>query len=297
MKILAALALLVLPAILQGQGTAPAQLRQLFADEWEHTLRENPTFATSVGDRRFDNRLSSVGLADQQRRLAAEREFLRRLRAIDRAALSRGDQLNYDIFLRLKQDEIAQYEHRSYLIPITNREGFHTSFPQLPDRVPLATVRDYESYIARLRAFRTYAQQHIELMREGIRTGMVLPRVSVQGLPEMLQAHVVDDPSTSLLYAPFREFPAGVAQAEQERLRAGGRAAISESVVPGYRDFLAFITQEYTPRARPSIGASELPNGRAIYTQRVRQFTTLDLTPEQVHQTGLAEVSRIRAEM
>ncbi|MBA2572422.1 MAG: DUF885 family protein, partial [Gemmatimonadetes bacterium] len=175
MKILAALALLVLPAILQGQGTAPAQLRQLFADEWEHTLRENPTFATSVGDRRFDNRLSSVGLADQQRRLAAEREFLRRLRAIDRAALSRGDQLNYDIFLRLKQDEIGQYEHRSYLIPITNREGFHTSFPQLPDRVPLATVRDYESYIARLRAFRSYAQQHIELMREGIRTGMVLP--------------------------------------------------------------------------------------------------------------------------
>lgn len=297
MRALAALVLLWVPGLLQAQGTAPAQLRRLFADEWEYTLRENPTFATGVGDRRYDSRLGSVGLADQQRRLAAEREFLRRLRGIDRAALSQGDQLNYDIFQRLKQDEIAQYEHREYLIPITNREGFHTSFPQLPDRVPLATVRDYESYLARLRTFRTYAQQHIELMREGIRTGMVLPQVSVQGLPEMLQAHVVDDPATSLLYAPFREFPAGIAPAERERLRAAGRAAISESVVPGYRDFLAFITGEYTPRTRQSIGASELPNGRAIYTQRVRQFTTLDLTPEQVHQTGLAEVSRIRGEM
>ena len=297
MRSLTALIMLFLPGVLHAQGTAPAQLRQLFADEWEYTLRENPTFATSVGNRRYDNRLGSVGLADQQRRMTAEREFLRRLRAIDRAALSRGDQLNYDIFQRLKQDEVAQYEHRAYLIPITNREGFHTSFPQLPDRVPLATVRDYESYIARLRAFRTYAQQHIELMREGIRTGMVLPQVSVQGIPEMLQPHVVDDPTKSLLYAPFRDFPQGVAPAERERLRAAGRAAIAESVVPGYRDFLNFIKQEYTPRTRPSIGASELPNGRAIYTQRVRQYTTLDLTPEQVHQTGLAEVSRIRGEM
>jgi uncharacterized protein (DUF885 family) len=158
-------------------------------------------------------------------------------------------------------------------------------------------VADYENYIARLRAFRGWAGQHVELMREGIRRGMVLPSVSLQGVEGTLEPHIVSDPTQSLLYKPFTEFPAGVPEAERARLAAAGRAAVEEGVVAGYRDFLQFLQREYIPAARPGIGASELPNGQAIYAQRVRSYTTLDLTPEQVHQTGLREVGRIRAQM
>ncbi|HEX2188638.1 MAG TPA: DUF885 domain-containing protein, partial [Longimicrobiaceae bacterium] len=182
-------------------------------------------------------------------------------------------------------------------IPITNREGFHTYFPELPERVPLATVEDYDNYVARLNAFRAYAGQHVELMREGIRRGMVMPRVSLEGTEASLEPHVVEDPTKSLLYAPFTRFPASVPDSARARLERAGREAIRTSVVAGYRDFLEFMRREYVPAARAAIGASELPRGREYYAARVRRYTTLDLTPDQVHQVGLAEIARIRAEM
>jgi uncharacterized protein (DUF885 family) len=282
----------------QAAPHTPAErLKALFAEDWEAQLRENPLLATSVGDHRYDDRLPQVGIADQERRLRHDRAMLERLSAIPRDSLGDADRTDYDIFARIKRDGVEEAGFRAYLVPITNREGFHTFFPELPDEVPLATVGDYEHYIARLRAFRAYARQHIELMREGVRVGMVLPRVSVQGIEATLQPHVVDAAERSLLWKPFARFPAGVPEGERARLAAAGREAIMTSVVPGYREFLEFMTREYTPAARESIGALALPDGAAYYAQRVRHYTTLDLTPEQVHQTGLAEVARIRAEM
>ncbi|MBW3656301.1 MAG: DUF885 domain-containing protein [Gemmatimonadetes bacterium] len=291
---LAALTLLATPASAQ---TAAQRLEQLFADDWEFRLRENPTFATSVGDTRFNDRLDPVSVADVQRQTEENRRFLARLRAIPRDSLDPGARIDYDIFARQKEETIEEVELGLHLIPITNREGFHTYFPQLGENVPLATVRDYENYIARLRAFRPWVADHVNLMREGVRRGMVLPSVSLQGIEGTIQPHVVDDPTKSLLWAPFADFPAAVPQAERERLAAAGRAAIQEGVVAGYRDFLQFIQREYVPGARRGIAAAELPNGRAIYAQRVRSYTTLDLTPDQVHETGLREVARIRARM
>ena len=280
-----------------GQGTAAERLKRLFDEDWEVTLREEPFTATSMGDRRFNDRLPQVGLADQERRLRHHRAMLERLRAISRDSLGGEDRINYDIFARQKQDEVEEAGFRAYLIPITNREGFHTFFPELADRVPLQTAEDYRNYIARLRAFRAYAGQHVELMREGIRAGMVLPRISVEGIEATLLPHVVDDPTKSLLWKPFASFPAGVPVGEREALAREGRAAITEGVVAGYRDFHQFMTREYVPAARATIGASALPSGPAYYAQRVRHYTTLPLTAEQVHQTGLSEVRRIRAEM
>ncbi|HEY0023857.1 MAG TPA: DUF885 domain-containing protein [Longimicrobium sp.] len=277
--------------------TAGERLERLFADDWEFRLRENPTFATGLGDTRYNDRLDPVSLADVQRQTEENRRFLARLRAIPRDSLAPGVRIDYDIFARQKEETIQEVELGLHLIPITNREGFHTWFPELGENVPLATVADYENYIARLRAFRPWVADHVALMREGIRRGMVLPSASLQGIEGTIQPHVVDDPAKSLLWKPFADFPAAVPQAERERLAAAGRAAIQEGVVAGYRDFLAFIQREYVPGARRGIAASELPNGRAIYAQRVRSYTTLDLTPDQVHETGLREVARIRARM
>ncbi|HET6762753.1 MAG TPA: DUF885 domain-containing protein [Longimicrobiaceae bacterium] len=287
------------PASVPGAraGSAAERLRALFAEDWERRLRENPLMATQFGDRRYNDRLPFVGLADQRRMLADDRAILARLLAIPRDSLQGEDLTNYDVFRRLREDDIAEAEYLGYLIPITNREGFHTYFPELPTEVPLATVRDYEDYVARLAAFRTMARQNIELMREGIRVGMVLPRVSVEGIEASITPHVVDDPTKSLLYAPFARFPATVPDSARGRLERAGRQAIASSVVEGYREFGQFIAREYLPATRATIGASALPNGRAYYASRVRQFTTLDVTPAEVHRTGLAEVARIRAAM
>jgi uncharacterized protein (DUF885 family) len=280
-----------------AQATASEQLARLFEDEWEFGLVENPLFATSVGDRRFNDRLPSLAVGDIERRAGMEREFLRRVQSIDWEALSPGERISAAIFERLKRDEIQEYTYRTYLTPITNREGFHVFFPQLPGRVRLQTVEDYENYIARLNGFEKYAEQHIELMRIGLREGFTLPKLVLEDYQGAIEPHIVDDPGASLLYGPFRSFPDGIAETDRERLTAEGVKAISESVIPGYQAFLAFMNDEYYPGARETIAASDLPNGQAFYEYRVRRFTTLDLTPLEVHSIGLAEVQRIRGKM
>jgi uncharacterized protein (DUF885 family) len=288
-------ALLAVPAA--AQQTPAERLDSRFADHWEFVLLENPTFATTLGDRRNADRLEGAGLADVARRTAQTRRYLERLRSIPRDSLPPAARVNYDIFEIDLRNGIEAADLRLYLIPITNREGFHTSFPQLPDRVPLASVEDYENYAARLADFRRLVGDYVEVMREGMRAGMVLPRVSVDGIEETIAPHVVQDPAQSLLFAPFTRFPASVPEEAHARLAAAGRAAVEQSVVPGYAEFLRFMREEYVPAARPTTGASDLPNGGEIYAQRVRFYTTLPLTADEVHRTGLAEVARIRAEM
>jgi uncharacterized protein (DUF885 family) len=296
------LPLLVAAAALVAAGALAAQtpserLAALFAEDWEVRLRESPLLATSVGDARYAHLLGGAAPADAARRAGHAREMLRRLEAIPREALDPVDRVSRDVFARQHSEAVEGFELGLHLIPITNREGFHTFFPQLPENVPLRTLADHEAYVARLGAFRGWVADHVETMREGIRRGMVLPRHSLEGIEQTLLPHLVDDPEASLLWAPFGRLPDAVPAAERPRLAAAAREAIRASVVPGYREFLEFLRDEYVPAARASIGASELPNGRAIYAQRVRSYTTLEVTADQVHATGLAEVARIRAEM
>lgn len=276
---------------------ASEQFAQLLDAIWENDLRENPLWATSVGDSRYNDRLPAVSVADSDRRNRQTQTFLKQLKAIDRTALSHNEQVSRDILHRQFTEGMAEHRFGSHLTPISSRSGFHISFPELGRNVPLKSTVDYENYIARLRGFATYADGYIQLMRRGIATGQVLPAVVLNGYEKAIDTHIVADPEASLLYAPLRKFPTTVPATEQERLRTAARTAIAESVVPGYRAFGKFMADEYVPQARGSIGASALPNGRDFYRHRVRRFTTLDLTPEEVHQTGVAEVARIRTEM
>jgi uncharacterized protein (DUF885 family) len=250
-----------------------------------------------LGDHRFDDQLPDESLANEQRREGQLQAFVSRWRDIDRALLSPANQVNYDIFGHLVENELAEYRFAAHLMPITSRSGFHISFPELPRDIPLETVRDYENYLARLNAFSKYVDDHIERMRAGMQRGMVLPAVVLEGYRDALTAHVVEDPTASLLFAPLRQFPQRIGSDDRTRLSAAGRQAVADSVVQGYRRFLRFMEDEYVPACRGSIAASALPDGRAFYRHRVRRFTTLDLTPEEVHQTGLQEVQRIRGEM
>lgn len=276
---------------------AEQQLARLMDEAWEFDLRENPLYATSVGDHRYNDRLPRTSLEDIERQAAFKRETLARLEAIPRERLVRESQINYDIFGRLLRDELQEHRFQTHLMPLTNRWGFHIAFPELPKRMPLRTVRDYENYIARLRDFPRYAVEQMKLLSDGVLAKMVLPAVVMEGYGDTIRPHIVKDPARSLLYAPFEEFPEQIPPEERERLRDVGSRAITQDVVPTYDKFLRFMEERYLPECRGSIGAASLPRGRAFYRYRVAHFTTLDLSPAEVHAVGLREVARIRQEM
>lgn len=278
-------------------GDAASQLHDLFAREWDFRTREDPLLATAVGRHDFNHLLPSVKVEDLERRAQTWRGFLAELDRVDREALGEADRINADVFRFQLESFVEELEYGAHEIPIVVDDGFHIGFARLPSEVPLQTVADYENYIARLEAFPEYVSQHVALMRAGLARGMTLARVVLEGYEVTIESHVVDDLGESIFHRPFVEFPDSVPEGERERLRQAGEQAITSSVVPGYRSFLAFMVDEYIPGARTTLGASELPDGDAYYAQRIRLFTTLDMSAEEIHSLGLSEVARIRAEM
>ena len=294
LSILVTLALLALPLFAADDV---AKLHSLFDRTWETRLRESPTFATSVGRHEYDDRLSSVTPADLERRHAHAKAVLVELTAIDRLKLPAAEIVSYDMFRQQLVNSIASYELGDYQIPFNADSGFHTGFSRLPQDVPLVTVKDYENYISRLNAWPRYVREEIALMRIGLKRGMTVPRATLDGYDHTISAHVVDEASKSVFWRPFEKFPSTVPASEQERLRREGQTAVMEGAVVGYREFLDFFRNEYLPGARTTLAASELPDGRAYYALKIREFTTLDLTPEEIHKIGLGEVDRIAGEM
>jgi uncharacterized protein (DUF885 family) len=294
------LSLLVVVSLLAVSASAAdevARLHALFDRAWETQLRENPLFATSVGRHEYDDRMPSVTMADLERRHAHTKAALAELAAIDRAKLPPAEVVNYDIFKQRLEDSSASFELGDYQVPFNADSGFHSGFSRLPKDVPLATVTDYENYISRLKAWPRYVREEIALMRIGIKRGMTIPRATLEGYDSTITAHIVDDPTKSVFWAPFAKFPSSVPESERLRLQTEGRAAVMDGAVVGYREFLDFFRNEYLPNARTTLGASELPNGRAYYALKIREFTTLNLTPEEIHKIGLSEVDRISGEM
>jgi uncharacterized protein (DUF885 family) len=283
-------------ALAAGSGPSAA-LDALLKEEWEFRLRENPLEASGYGDHRYDALMPSVAQADLDRQAKAQQAFLERASKIDRSALSPAERINYDMWRREQEDDLLRYRFGAHRIPILADSGFHISLADLPSRTRLTSVKEYESYIARLRALPAYMDQQIAHMREGLRTGFTQPQVILKGYDGSISAHVVDDVEQSVFMKPFARFPVGVPEAERDRLRETGRAAVRDGVVPAYRRFLEFMRNDYIPGARQTTGASDLPQGREYYAALVKSFTTLDVTPEQVHETGKKEVARIEAEM
>ncbi len=283
-------ALLAAPSALE-------RFNEIAKESWEFQLREDPLFATFTGDHRYDALLPQVSPAEYERRLAHAEDMFAALKVISPDELPAAERVNYDILLRQIREQVAEYRFKSYLMPITGRSGFHIEFPELPRELTFHDVKDYENYLSRLNSFREYAGQNIDLMREGIKQGYTIPAEVLRDYDVPLKAQMVEDATKSRLFAPFNDFPASIGKEDRQRLTGEAQKAISKSVVPGYEDFLEFMRDEYVPAARGSIGAAGLPNGKQFYRHRVQRFATLDVSPEQVHELGLAEVKRIREEM
>jgi len=288
---------LVLSAASLQAADDVARLHALFDRTWETNLRENPLFATSVGRHEYDDRLPSLTTVDLLRRFEQARSALAELKAIDPRKLPPNEVVNYGMFRRQIEDRIQSYQLGDAQMPFNADSGFHTGFSRLPQDVPLATVRDYENYISRLNAWPRMVREEIALMRKGIERGFTVPRATLDGYDHTIAAHVVDDPAKSVFWKPFEKFPTAVPASEQERLRSEGRAAVMNGAVAGYREFLDFFRNEYLPGARTTLAATALPNGPRYYAFKIREFTTLDLTPDEIHDIGLREVERIGKEM
>ncbi|HEX7046008.1 MAG TPA: DUF885 domain-containing protein [Gammaproteobacteria bacterium] len=273
-----------------------AQLHALFDDYWETYLSEFPTSASYIGDQRFNDRWSDMSLEAHERRNALYRGYLERLAAIDRSELSELDQTNYDLFKRALEGGLADYASGNYLFPMTQSYGVQLAY-DTASLVSFENEADYRDWILRLERYGDYVDQNIELLQKGIETGFTQPAVITKLLIEQIEAQRVDDPAASDYYTPFTEMPDAIPEAKQETLRDAGLAAIRDVVLPAYARFENFMREQYLPAARPAVGAWSMPGGREYYAQRVKHYTTTDLTPEEIHQIGLREVARIRAEM
>ena len=262
-------------------------------------------------DARYSKRLEDVSEARYEAEAKTLAEFDSRLKAIDRATLTAALQTDAEILARQLRDRQAELRFRAFEMPLGSREGFHFELAALPDKYSFDTVADYDDYIAKLQSFREHAGQNIALLRMGLKSGRTLQRDVLAGYDEPVAALIGGrgpenggggakadaDIRNSPLYRPFATLPASLPTADRERIVRDGAMALRDSVMPGLRDFLTFLRGEYLPGARATLGVSSLPDGAAFYRHRILMHTTLALSPEEVHETGLREVARIRAEM
>ena len=283
------------PAARAGDD-AGARLNALFQSEWERGLRENPLQATYLGDHRYDDRWPDLSTDALAKSHAEDVAVLSKLAAIDPATLTQADRLNRDLFRRMYRGTVDSYAWGAQYMPINQRGGVQ-SVSELAGLIEFSTARDYENWVARLNGIGPYVDQNIALLREGARRGLVQPKIIMQRIPDQIAKQVVDDPEASPFYAPSRKMPASMPAAEQEKLRAAGRAAITGSVVPAYRRLQDYFVKDYLPACADSVGVWALPGGVAWYQNRIAWFTTTNLTADQVHEIGLKEVARIHGEM
>ena len=294
--LLAIAALVTLAPAQNMQAAAGKRLHDLFEAEWNYDMQQDPPSASELGDRRWNDRWEDVSLSAIRDRRQHYAAVLEELKGMDRAQFSPADQLNYDLFKKKYEERLEWDRFHLYLAPVNQMYGIQ-SINQLSDALPFQSTKDYEDWIARLRALPTYMEQTIALMREGMREHVMLPKVIMNRVTPQIDSQIVSDPAKSPFYGPFKEFPQSISTAERERLQKTAQDAIQSAVVPSFKKFREFYVNEYLPACFDQVGVWQVPHGDQIYAFLVRRSTTTDLTPEQIHKIGLKEVERIHGEM
>lgn len=260
-----------------------------FAQElWQAELTATRPAADALWD------MSATALEKQhQQRLA----WHKKLMAIDVSTLSNQNQINHAILDYRLSNAIDNYNFNAHMMPITAESGFHAYLSFIATNTVLQTEQDYQNYVAKLAAIPTYMQQQTDWMKQGIANGMTQPKEVLKGFEQSIISYVVDEPTASVYYQPFLQQPEFISTAAWQQLTAQAAEVVMTAVNPAYQKFYDFMVNEYMPAARDTIAAQDLPQGTAYYQNRLEHYTTLKMTPQQVHQIGLDEVKRIRAEM
>lgn len=285
------------PASLATGSPADAAFRAIYEKEWAWRQAGGGEASEDGDGPATATRMPDVGAAAQQARLAVWDDVLAQLDKLDTRALSPTNQVNHAIYRDQVFNLAQEVRLRGYEMPFNSDSSFWSNLSFMARR-EMKTAADYRNYIARLNDVPRYFDQQTDNMRAGLKRGFSVPRAVLDGR-EVSIATVAElkDPTQSPLYAPFRKLPASIPAAEQAALQAQARQAISASVVPAFVKLRTFFVSEYVPQARTTLAAEALPDGKAYYQQQIHQYTTLDLTPQQIHEIGLKEVARIQKEM
>jgi len=295
-QIVSSLLILTMPVFPQDSKLVADRLaaqHALFDEQYESDLRNFPQRSTAFGDYRYNDKLAEYSLAAVAQRNQTDRDFLARLQALSTDGFSDQDRLSHDLLVRVLQQRITDFDLKEYEMPINQQNGIHTSLADLPQSVPLDSVKYYEDYIARLQQIPRALTQTTEVLRAGMKDNLMPVRFLLEKIPVQCQGIIDADP----FLQPTKKFPTSISPEDQKRLTEQITAAINTDVIPAYKNFATFIRTEYAPHGRTTLAITSLPDGEKRYQNDIYGRTTTHMSADEIHQLGLREIERIQAEM
>jgi uncharacterized protein (DUF885 family) len=271
-----------------SQSAQPIDFDQFAEQLWQAEKKLDNRSKTSLPD------MSAATLAAQAKQ---RQQWLDKLQQIDPSALTEQQQINYAILSYSLEDALSEYQYGAHMMPLTSESGFHSALAFMVSGTEFKTKQDYLDYLAKLKTVPAYMQQQTEWMKQGLATGMTQPKAVLAGFEQSILAFISKTPEQNVFYRPFHQKPEFIDIESWQALQSEAQQVVTLQLNPAYQQFYQFMVEQYLPGARDSIAASDWPKGRDYYQNRLEHYTTLKLTPEQVHQIGLDEVARIRAEM
>jgi uncharacterized protein (DUF885 family) len=273
------------------------ELRALLSERWDYTMRTNPEWASVLGDKRFNDKSSDVSEKAVFADLEEQKKFLKRFEAIDTIGFPEQETLNKTLMVRNIRLQLEGSRFKEWEMPVTQFAGIHIDTPQLVSVLSFETVKDYEDYITRLKNLPKQFDDTIELMKKGISDHLVPPKILLEQVAKQSATLANTKPEESPFMEPANKFPASFTAEDKARLKQDMLGAVRDQVTPAYVKFTKFVTEDYVSHGRTDPGLWALPEGDARYAFAVRQTTTTNLTPEQIHEIGLQEVARDQAAM
>ncbi|MGB3269803.1 MAG: DUF885 family protein [Rhodanobacter sp.] len=285
-------------SIAKGDVASRVQaLNALLDEQWQYTLKNSPEFATALGDLRYNDHWSDVSLAHVRADHQATQDFLKRFEAIDTTGFPDSDKLNQQLMVRQLKDALRSYDLKLYEMPLDQMSGVHIALAGFVSSIPFNSTREYDDYLARLKAVPKLFDQVTAVARQGMADKMMPPKYLLEKVVKQIASIEQPGGMDSVFAEPLKHFPKSVSAADQKRLHDAILAAIDHDVRPAYAKLGKFVAEDYAPHGRSQPGVWDLPNGEAIYRFQVEQMTTTSETPQQIHEIGLAEVKRIEGEM
>ena len=294
MMLTAVMASAAAPADLESRRKA---FQALLSEQWEYALSHSPEFASILGDKRWNDKVSDLSRKAIEADQAMDRVFLARFEAIDAAGFPEQEALTRTLQIRNYKESIAREKFRIWEMPVNQISGIHLNAPQLVSLLSFATVKDYDDYTARLKAFPKQMDDVMDRMRKGMSDGLMPPRFLLEKVVTQAEGIAASKAEDSPFGHPLAKMPAAFSEADRARVREELLGAISGSVLPAYAKFAKFVKETYAPKGRTEPGMWSLPDGEARYASAVKTSTTTDLTPEQIHQIGLAQVAELEKQM
>ena len=288
--------LLFVSSVAEANRTSK-KLHDILAEVVEAKTALSPQTASYLGDKSKAGQLDDASAEFYLQQNAVLQPLLEKLNKLQAKKLDFQDQISLQMQQAFLQEQIANNHFKTYEMPITAEGSFHVSLATMHRYSSFKTVQDFENHLSKMQQVSRVMQQHMDNMQAGLKRGFTQPKAIIQHFPEFIQTYIKDNPEESIFYQPFLTKPQYISAENFLEFQQQAKSIITESINPSYVKFKTFMVDEYLPGARDTIGAYSFPDGKAYYQQQIKEYTTLDLTAEEIHQIGLDEVKRIRTEM